>query len=161
MIRATKSRSIHIYIYTYVHIYIYTYSRPNHMNSEIWKSKGMAPVNFRRFAGGLHSVEKRVAFRTALRFGLGVEMEAQISRKSCFLRSLFEGAFRGANKSFFGGPELQKHRFYCNKTTIFENRPWSDGGRFSVCFGYQNGSKSIKKRFQKIIVFRDRFRITF
>ena len=131
------------------------------MNTEIHNSKGVTSGAFRRFSGGLHSVEKGVAFRTAFRCVLGVNIEVKITQQSCFSLSFVEGAFRGVKRLIFGGPEPQKHWFYQGETMFFENQPWSDKGWFSVRFGIKNGVKSMKKRLWKIVVFRCRFLITF
>ena len=52
MIRATKGKSMD------------GWRRPNHMRSQIGGPKAMLPVNFRRLAGGFHSVAKQASFET-------------------------------------------------------------------------------------------------
>ena len=81
------------------------------MNTKIRNSKGVATGGFRWVPGRSHSVEKRVAFRTAFRCVLGVNIEVKITQKLCFSESFFEGAFRGVKGCFSEGPNLKNIGF--------------------------------------------------
>ena len=78
MIRATRGRS----------------SRPNHMRSHFEGPKVVAPINFRRFAPGVHSVAKQASFNVTFGndfeiFGSHPNLDAKIDVQAFFFRRHF------------------------------------------------------------------------
>merc|ERR1712078_920399 len=72
------------------------WSRPNHMPSHLDGLQTMPPVDFRRFAGGLHSVAKQASFRVAFRSVFGGFWKQKWMPKSdsrAFFSMLFLNAF--------------------------------------------------------------------
>ena len=86
MIRATSSRS----------------SRPNHILRQWGSPKPPRCAAFRRLAGGVHSVEKRLRFFVAFGLRNWSKIEAQSGPKSCFADVFFEHAFREEKMSILG-----------------------------------------------------------
>ena len=81
MIRATKGKS----------------RRPNHMRSLFGNPKAMAPVNFRRLAGDLHSVAKQASFNIAFGVDLGGFGKPKSMPKFDF-RAIFSDVIIGKKK---------------------------------------------------------------
>ena len=131
------------------------------MNTEIRNPKGMATGGLRRVAGNLHSVEKRVAFRTAFRCVWGVKIEVEITQKSCFSESFFEGAYRGVKGCFSEGPNLKNISFTLVKPCFSKISLGATKVDFQSVFGSKIMSNQWKNVSEKtsffVVVFRALF----
>ena len=75
------------------------------MSNQIDSPKAPRLANFRRFAGGLHSVAKQAPFRIAFRVDFGSGNYPKINEISSFGVLRFASAFWAEKSLISGGPQ--------------------------------------------------------
>ena len=75
------------------------------MSNQIDSRKAPRLANFRRFAGGLHSVAKQAPFDVAFWVDFGAQNHPKIHEISSFGALRFASAFRAEKSLISGGPQ--------------------------------------------------------
>ena len=100
--------------------WMHGWSRPNHMPSHLDALQSMSSVNFRRFAGGFHSVAKQASFSIAFRRDFGgfsddfgrvweAKIHAEIDFSAIFFRCFSECDLTSIFVGFLEARNLENH----------------------------------------------------
>ena len=135
--------------------------RPNHLRSQIGSPKSVRSVSFRRLPGGFHRVAKPTPFRIAFRLKFGGQNGPKIDEISSFGAIRFTSEFQAAKLVIFGGAQSWKSLILLRKNKVFRKIDLPLTGTIFGRFEVENAPKSIKIRFQTVLLFRSRFRSEF